>query len=169
MILRILGYILVAFLCMGAIGLGLDFLRLFGVHSQDNVSGVLLLPMAGVAWIATHGKSDPVAVVPEMIKVFAFFAALLVAMNVGSGILLLAVFAVYVAVYGKPFLLGWNYLFVRRPLEQQALKQQTLSAKLDADGELAEATIRHERARAALAEAERAVEEAERTGNARRR
>jgi hypothetical protein len=152
---------------MGAIGLGLDFLRLFGLHPQDGATGVLLLPMAGVAWIATHGKSDPVEVVPEMIKVFAFFAALLVAMNV-SGILFLAVFAAYVAVYGKPFLLGYNYLLVRRPLEQHALKQQTLSAKLDADGELAEATLRHERARAALAEAEEAVEEAERTANARR-
>jgi hypothetical protein len=169
MILRMLGYIIVAVLCMGAIGLGLDFLRLFGLHPQENESGVLLLPMAGVAWIATHRKSDPVEVVPEMIKVFAFFAALLVAMNIGSAILLLALFAAYVAVYGKSFLLGWNYLFVRRPLEQQALKQQTLSAKLDADSELAQATLRHERARVALAEAEEAVEEAERTANARRR
>jgi hypothetical protein len=167
MILRILGYILVALLCMGAIGLGLEFLRFFGLHPQESASGVLLLPMAGVAWIAAHGKSDPVEVVPEMIKVFAFFAAFLVAMNV-SGILLLAVFAAYVAVYGKPFLLGWNYLFVRRPLEQRALKEQTLSAKLDADSELAEATLRHERAQAALAEAEEAVEEVERIANPRR-
>jgi hypothetical protein len=168
LILRAFGYIIAAFLCMVAIEFVLEFLRLFGLHPQDYGLFILVLPMAGVAWVASHGKTDEVEVLPEMLIVFGFVGLLVLLLNYGNWFLLLAFVAAYAAVYGKPLVLGYNYLLVRRPLEQQALKQQTLSAKLDADSELAEATLRHERARAALAEAEEAVVEAERTATRRR-
>jgi hypothetical protein len=163
MVLRALGLVIAAILCMGVIGLGLDFLRLFGLNIQEHgLSVPALLIMIGVAYVASNGRTGQLEILPEMIKVFAFLAALILAASIGNWIVLLVLFAAYVALYAKPFLSGWNYLFVRRPLEQQALKQRTLSAKLDADTELVEATLRHERAKAALDDAERAVAEMER-------
>lgn len=61
---------------------------------------------------------------------------------------------------------GLEGLFTRPPpayqSQNQAEKARVLKEKLDADTELAEAAVRRERARAALADAEREVAEAKR-------
>jgi hypothetical protein len=170
MLLRALGLICAAILGVAVIGLGLDFFRLFGIRIQESFALPALLVMAGVGYVASQGKSGDVDPWPELLKILGFLAALIFVVNFGNWIIALAFLGAYAAVYAMPFVRGCNYLFVRRPLERHALKQQTLSVKLGADSELAEATLRHERARAALAEAEAedAVQEAERTARARR-
>jgi hypothetical protein len=151
---------------IGIIGLGttLGITSLFLGHSV-NEHGLFLLvvPMAGISVFASFGRSETFAAV-EVIVIFAFVGAAMVFSNVAGPVMLLLLFAGYLGLYGLPCVRAWNYLLVRRPLEQAALRQQTLSLKLDADTGLAEAALRHERARAALADAERALEEAERGG-----
>jgi hypothetical protein len=168
MLLRALGVVVVGAVGMAALALVFGILSVFGLRIQDERLILLSLPMGGVAWVAAHDKTGSVELLPEAIKLFGFLGTLILLVNFGNWILVLGLVAVYVAVHAKPFLSGWNYIFVRLPIERQALKQQTLSAKLDADAELADATLRFERARAALADAEEAVDEAERRTKAQR-
>jgi hypothetical protein len=54
MLLRALGLIIAAILCMAAIGLGFDFLRLFGLNIRENgLTFPALLIMTGVAYVAS--------------------------------------------------------------------------------------------------------------------
>jgi hypothetical protein len=154
--------IVAAVVCMIALGIILGITSLFLGHSV-NEHGLffLLFPMAGISWLASYGRDETFAPV-EVAVIFAFIAVAMVLSNVAGAIWLVILVAAYVAIYGLPVARGSHYVFVRRPIEQAALKQQTLSSKLDVDAELAEATLRHERARAALADADRFVAVAER-------
>jgi hypothetical protein len=167
MLFEALVYVVVAILSITAIEFVLDFFRLFGLQAHDYGLTILVFPMVGVAWVASHGRPHKVEWLADLLVVFMFLGALILIANYGNWLAVLLFVAAYPALYAKPFWHGCNYLFVRLPLEQEAVKQRTLTTKLDADLELADATLRYERARAALADAERAAEEAERRGRAR--
>jgi hypothetical protein len=156
--------------CIFALSIALEIAPLFlGHRVNEHGLFVLVLPMAIVSAIAAQSGSPSIQLPTEIAKIFAFAGAAMILSNTGSAPLLLLLLAAgYVAVYAMPVIQGWHYLFVRRPLEQNALKQRTLTTKLDADSDLADATLRYERARAALADAELAAEEAEQRGRARR-
>jgi hypothetical protein len=168
MLLQAFRVFVVGVIAMVALSLFFGLLKVFGLRIEEYGLAALILPMLGVIWFAAQGKTDSIELLPEAIKLCAFLGALILLVNFGNWILVLGLIAVYVGVHAKPFLSGWNYLFVRLPIERQALKQQTLSTKLDADAELADATLRFERARAALTDAEDAVDETERRAKARR-
>jgi hypothetical protein len=89
--------------------------------------------------------------------------------------LMLAIAAVVALFYGKKIIKTLDYLFVKYDpatgpsanlpgaptfhYENQAERERALSDKLGADTEIAQATVRLERARAALADAEQAAAE----------
>lgn len=155
--------------CIFALGFGLEIAALFFGH-RVNEHGLFLLvvPMAVVSAIAAQSGSPSIQLPTEIAKIFAFAGAAMILSNTGSAPLLLLLLAVaYVAIYAMPVVKGWHHLFVLMPLQREAQKQRILITKLDADGELADATLRYERARAALADAELAAAEAEQRGRAR--
>ena len=93
--------------------------------------------------------------------------------------LMLLAAVVFAAVKWKTIARTFDYLFVQYPIdttlsddtagamptyrsENAAERSRVLQEKLDADAEIAKATLRRERARAALADAEQEVEEVQR-------
>jgi hypothetical protein len=157
------------FICIFVLGGTLEILRLIvGPSFSERGLFLLVIPMAAISWIAHYGDEDyeyyddyegnELAI--EVIRIFVVVGAAIILANFFP-LLLLFLFGGYIALYAKRFVIGWNYLVVRRPLEREAEKQAALSQKLDADSDLADAVLRHERARAALADAELAVREAE--------
>jgi hypothetical protein len=151
----------VTFICILVFGITLEIARaIIGSTFSEHGLFALVIPMGVISWIASYGREETsLAFEIPLIFIVIWFAMIFA--NVGSPLLLLILFGGYIALYAKPFLVGCNYVFVRAPLECDAEKQATLSEKLDADAELAEAVLRHERARSALADAELAVREAE--------
>lgn len=157
--------IFVGIICIFAVGFVLEVLNLFGLGIRSDFSLLLVIPMAAVAWVASKGREQPNELVPEVIILFVFLGTLIIVANIGHWFFWLAWLAAYGAMYGKPFLAGVHYLNEVQPLERQAETQTALTQKLDADAELAEATVRYERARVALEDAEWAADEAERRAN----
>jgi hypothetical protein len=154
---KIVATLVAVFIGIIILGTTIEITKLFVHNFSEHGLFFLVVPMAGVSVIASWGSERIVAPL-EAILIFVVIALAMIFANTGSWFLGLCLFAAYAAWYAKPVILGCNHLFVRRPLEREALKQQALSTKLDADAELAEATLRYERARAALVDAEAAVQ-----------
>jgi hypothetical protein len=152
---------------MAGVGMIFEPLTQFGHPINEAGFPLLLIVLGPLAVLASYGRDSTVPWI-EVCKVVGLSGATLLVASFVGVLGLVAGLVAAAALYGYPAIAGWNYLFVRRPLEQQAKKQQTLSAKLDADTELAEAMLRHERARAALADAEEAVSDAERVVGSKR-
>jgi hypothetical protein len=160
---------LVLFGCIFALGFSLEIAAIFLGH-RVNEHGLFLLvvPMAVVSAIAAQSGSPLIRLPTEIIKIFAFAGAAMISSDTGRAPLMLLLLAIgYVGVYAMPVIKGWHYIFVMLPLQREAQKQRTLTTKLDAEGDLAAATLRYERARAALADAELATAEAEQRRRAR--
>jgi hypothetical protein len=159
---KIFGLIAAFAAYMVVLGLAADLLRLFGLPIQADASFTLgTLPMLAVAGIASHGFRERKDPMQQLVMVFAFIAVWLVVSSFANPVAMIIFVGVFIAVYLKALLLSLNYYFVRRPLEQHAHKQRVLNAKLDVDATIAEATIRRERARAALEEAEQEYQAAQ--------
>lgn len=150
-----------SFICLLVSGGSLEIVRLIvGPTYSEHGLFMLVVPMGAISWIASYGKEETDPAI-EIVLIFVVIWFAIIFVNIASPLLLLLLFGGYIALYARPFLIGWNFVFVRRPLELEAEKQATLSHKLDADSELAEAVLRHERARVALNDAELALREAE--------
>jgi hypothetical protein len=159
---KIFGVIITSALCFAATGLAADFLRHFMPELRETTLFFLgMFPMFAVAVLAGQSRDWQVEWLSQVIRIFAFIGAWLIVSSYPNAILILVFVAVFVAMYVKPFLSSTNYLFVRRPLEQQALKQRMLDQKLEAEAAVAEATLRRERARAALEDAEKEYRDVE--------
>lgn len=148
--------------CMFVLGVTFDIFRMAGHPISQSGFFPLLVIISAIAVVAAFGRESTEPWI-EVCRVLAFAGIALIFSTFFGPIGLFAILAGVIVVYGYPALAGWNYLFIRRPIEQRAMNEQSFSAKLNADTELAEAMMRHERARAALAEAEDAVAKAEPT------
>ncbi len=153
--------------CMSVLGMTFDIFRMVGHPINQSGFFPLLVIIAAIAVVASFGRESTQPWV-EVCRVLAFAGIALIFANLFGPIGLFAILAGVIVAYGYPALAGWNYLFIRRPLEQRAMNEESFSAKLNADTELAEAMLRHERARAALVDAEDAVAKAEQTEGLRR-
>jgi len=151
----------VALICGLAIGFIIDFLHLFGVNIHERGSVLLLIPMGLVSWVASKGRTGETNFIVEIVIVFVFLGSVIIVAHIANWFLWLCWIGAYAAVYAKPFISGWHFVSVVRPLEAHAETQAALGAKLDMDAEIAEATLRYERARAALEDAEREANEAQ--------
>ena len=180
-------------------GLSIEIIHWFKpVHEGGTI--LLNIPVLLVGWIASKSQDETEDGKSLTLRIFVFATILCIVVLIGYWLPILAWLAAFGFVYGKKFLAGWHYLFVRHPTEpivtpalrsgdaidhkalakalrkemddegfkpvfhykNLAEKARQMREKLDADAEIAEATIRRERARAALLDAEREVEEAKR-------
>jgi hypothetical protein len=163
---------------------------------------LVTVPLFAVAVIANQSPDAEDDEVAAFRIFFAFvFALFLYPVSLINHWVAYGIWGVPFAVaYGKRFISGLHYIFVRHPTEpiitpalrsgdaidhkalgetllreandlglkpqfhyqNQAKHARAMKEKLDADAEIAEATIRRERARAALLDAEQEVEEAKR-------
>jgi hypothetical protein len=151
----IFGLIAALFGYMIVLVLAADFLRKFGLPMTTGAPFTLgMLVMLALALFASAGFRERKDPIQQLILVCAFIAAWMIVVSFPHVVVIVAFVGVFFAVYLKALIVSWNYYFVRRPLEQQAIKEQMLDKKLNADAAVAEATLRRERARAALADAE---------------
>jgi hypothetical protein len=183
------------------IGLGGGILSLFFNLRDPGPTFLIAIPAIFCMWVASKAewlRSDVDAIFPLMAFAFVFGGVFSIA-YMFNGLAAFVVLCVGAAFLAKPFIHGWNYLFVEHPAEpvvgpalqtqspinprelkdalttgraelenplpayhyrNQTERAEALKEKLQADAEIAEAAIRRERARAALAEAERELAEA---------
>jgi hypothetical protein len=152
---KIFGILVTGALCFAGIGLAADLFRPFAPALRESTLFFLgMFPMLAIAILAGQSRQWQVEWLGQVIRIFSFIGAWFVISSYPNPILILAFVGAFGVMYLRPLLTSINYLFVRRPLEQQALKQHMLDQKLEADAAVAEATLRRERARAALEDAE---------------
>lgn len=145
--------------CIFVLGLVLEAIqKITGQHVSELGFFPIVAALSALAVISAYGR-EQTAPAFEACKVFAFTGAAIIFPHVMGAWVLLLVVAGVAVVYWRPAIAGWHYLTVSLPLERAAHKQQVLTEKLDADTALAEAVLRHERAKAALEDAERVAAE----------